>query len=130
MSFQKRGAGPLGSIYKVEFTEAATGGVFLKKVFLKMSGNSQENIFSRVSFSINLQALGMQPYLKKRFWHKCFSLNFAKFFITPFLQNTSSHYCFLIQKSHNIITDGFRGNKPFIVFTRVYSFSISKIYKT
>ena len=38
-------------------TEAATGGVLLKKVFLKVSKNSQENTRARVSFLIKLHAL-------------------------------------------------------------------------
>ena len=40
-------------------TEAATWGVPLKKVFLKISQNSQENICARVSFLIKLQASGL-----------------------------------------------------------------------
>ena len=41
-------------------TEAATSGVLRKSVFLKFSQNSQENICSRVSFLIKLQAWGQQ----------------------------------------------------------------------
>ena len=37
-------------------TEAATRAVLWKKVFLKISQNSQENSFVRVSFLIKLQA--------------------------------------------------------------------------
>ena len=33
-----------------------------KKVFLEISQNSQENTCARVSFSIKLQALGLQLY--------------------------------------------------------------------
>ena len=61
-------------------TEATTRGVLSKKVFLKISQNSQENTCARVSFLITL--------LKKRLWHRCFLVNFAKFSRTPFLQNT------------------------------------------
>ena len=50
----------------------------MKKVFLEISQNSQENTCARVSF-----------LLKKRPWHRCFLVNFAKFARTPFLQNTS-----------------------------------------
>ena len=42
-------------------TEAATGGV-LKKVFLKISQNSQEDTCARVSFLIKLQASGLRLY--------------------------------------------------------------------
>ena len=38
------------------FSEAATGGVLQKKVFLEISQNSQENTCARVSFLIKLQA--------------------------------------------------------------------------
>ena len=49
---------------------------------LKISLNSQENICSRVPFSIKLQASGLQLYLKKRFRRRFFSVNFAKFLRT------------------------------------------------
>ena len=48
----------------------------VKKGFLKISQNSQENTCARVS-------------LKKRHWHRCFPVNFPKFSRTPFLQKTS-----------------------------------------
>ena len=41
-----------------KYSEAATGGVLYKKVFLKISRNSQENNCARVSFLIKLQASG------------------------------------------------------------------------
>ena len=49
----------------------------LKKLFLKISQNSQENTCARASFLI------------KVFLHRCFPVNFANFLRTPFLQNTS-----------------------------------------
>ena len=42
-------------------TEAATGGVLYKKVFLEISQNSQENTCARDSFLITLQGLGLRP---------------------------------------------------------------------
>ena len=69
-------------------TEAVTGGVLWKKLFLEISQNSQENTCARVSFLVKLQAWGRQPY-QKRHWHRCFPVNFAKFPRAPFLQNTS-----------------------------------------
>ena len=45
--------------------EAATGGVLLRKVFLKISEKLQENTCARVSFLIKLQVSGLQLYLKK-----------------------------------------------------------------
>ena len=46
----------IGSVVKIALSEAATGGVLYKKMFLKSSQNSQENTYARVSFLINLQA--------------------------------------------------------------------------
>ena len=50
-----------------------------KKVFLKISQNSLENICTGISFSINL---GL--------WHRSFPRNFPTFSRTPFVQNTST----------------------------------------
>ena len=63
----------------------------MKKVFLEISKNSQENIYASVSF-FNKVA-GLRPailliLLKKRLWHRCFPVNFAKFLKTPFLKRT------------------------------------------
>ena len=55
--------------------EAATGGILLKKVFLEISQNSQENTSARVSFLIKLQ---------KRLCNRCFPVSFAKLLRTPF----------------------------------------------
>ena len=41
-------------------TEAATGGVLWKMLFLEISQNSQENTCARDSFLIELQALDLQ----------------------------------------------------------------------
>ena len=63
----------------------------VKKLFLKISQNSQENTCARVSSLIKLQ-----PYvIKKETLARCFPVNFAKFLRTPFLQNTSGG-CFSI----------------------------------
>ena len=73
-----------------QFSEAATGGVLLKKVFLEISQNSQENTCARVFFNKVMQA-GLRPVnlLKNRVWHGRFPVNFAKFRRTPFSQKTS-----------------------------------------
>ena len=61
-------------------TETATEGVLWKKMFLKISQNSQENTW--VSFLIKLYA-----------WQETLALvfpaNFVKFLRTQFLENTS-----------------------------------------
>ena len=55
----------------------------VKKMFLKIAQNSQENTCARVSF---LKVAGLRPatLLKKRPWHRCFPVNFVKFLRTPF----------------------------------------------
>ena len=57
--------------------EAANGDILYKKVFLKISYNSQENTCTRVFFLIKLQASGL----------RCFPENFAKFLRAPILKN-------------------------------------------
>ena len=47
----------------------------LKKMFLKISQNSQEDTCVRVTFLMTLS--------KKRLGHRCFPVNFAKFLRTP-----------------------------------------------
>ena len=69
-------------------TEAATGGVL--KVQIKISQNSPENTYSRVSFLVKLQALGLQLHFKKRLRHRCFPVNFVKLLKTPFWKATVS----------------------------------------
>ena len=84
-----------------------------KRVFLKISQNSQKNTCVGVSFLIKLRA-GLEGhhlqccfccrasifvdaqhhkpatfFLRKRLWHRCFPLNFAKILRSPSLQNTS-----------------------------------------
>ena len=65
----------------------------VKKLFLEISQNSQENSCARVSFLIKLQ-----PWGKKRLWHRCFPLNFSKFLRTPLLQNTSGWLLPIVRK--------------------------------
>ena len=56
----------------------------VKKVFLEISQNSQENTSARVFFN---KVASLRPATlskKKRFWHRRFSVNFVKFLRTPF----------------------------------------------
>ena len=78
-------------------TEAVTQRCSVEKVFLEISQNSQENTCARVFFLIKLQASGLQPYLKKRHWHRCFPANFAKFLRTPFF--TEHLRCLLLDRA-------------------------------
>ena len=70
---------------KVTLKEAVVQNYSVKKVFLEIPQNSHENTSARVSFLINLQALGLRPatLLKRRLWHTCFPVNFVKFLRTP-----------------------------------------------
>ena len=65
----------------------------IKKVFLEISQNSQENTCTRVSFFNKVAGLRPVTLLKERVWHRCFPVNFAKFVEHLFLQNTSGS-CF------------------------------------
>ena len=47
-------------VTSIIYLQAATGGVLLKKVFLKILQNLQESTCTKVSFLIKLQALGLQ----------------------------------------------------------------------
>ena len=55
----------------------------VKKVYLEISQNSQENTCARLSFLIKLQTSACNLF-KKRLWRRFFPLNFAKFLRTPF----------------------------------------------
>ena len=61
----------------------------LKKLFLEISQNSQENTCARVSFLIKLHGLACNLFIKKETLAQVLSVNFVKFLRTPFLQNTS-----------------------------------------
>ena len=56
----------------------------LKKVFLEIWQNSQENTCARVSFFNKVASLRPATLLKKRLWHRRFPVNFAKFLKIPF----------------------------------------------
>ena len=64
----------------------------VKKVFLVIAENSQENTCVRVSSLIKLQVcnfikkgtLEACNFIKKRLRHRCFPVNFAQFLRTPF----------------------------------------------
>ena len=66
-------------------SEATTGGVLLKKVFLKISRNSQEDTGARVSFLIKLQEAPVTLF-KKGLCHSRSSVNFKKNLRTPYFR--------------------------------------------
>ena len=65
----------------VFFSEAIAQRCFVKKVFLEISQNSQENTRAKVSFFDKVA--GLRP-AKKRLWHRSFPVNFVKFQRSPF----------------------------------------------
>ena len=79
---------------KVSYTTTVYSRWSVKKVFLKISQNSQENTCASVSF------------LRKRVWHRWFPVNFAISLREPSLQNTFGG-CFCSAK-HLIINQGKR----------------------
>ena len=70
--------------YTKGFSEAITQRCSVKKVFLEILQNLQENTCALVSF---LKTLQTQPatLLKKRLWYNCFPVNFVKFFQSTLL---------------------------------------------
>ena len=72
---------------------------FVKKVFLKISQNSQENTVPESVFN-KTACLRPATLLKKRLCHRCFPVNFAKFSRTSFLQKTSGG-CFCPLNNRN-----------------------------
>ena len=72
---------------------------FKKKVFFKISQNSQEKTCVGVSFLIRLLpwSLRLVTLLKRRVRHRCFPVNFAKILRTLFSQKASGH-CFHYDK--------------------------------
>ena len=64
----------------------------VKKVFLKISQNSQEKHLCQWLFFNKVAGLGPATLLKKSLWHRC-SVNFAKFLRTPF---STGHFRWLL----------------------------------
>ena len=83
------------------YTEAATRGVPWKKVFLKISQNSQENTCTRASFLIKFERLRLQFYnfIKNETLAQVFSCEFCETFKNRFLQNTSGRLLLTISTS-------------------------------
>ena len=60
----------------VLFTEAVARRCSVKKEFLEISQNSQENTCARALF---LMKKTWKTLLKKRLWHRCFPVNLRNF---------------------------------------------------
>ena len=75
----------------LSFLEAVTRRFFVKKVFLEISQNSQENTCARVSFLINLQAAACN-FVVKETLTLFLSCEFCKISKNNFLQNISGFW--------------------------------------
>ena len=93
--FKKNTWTTLVEVNHVLFSETVSRRCFIKKLFLKISQNSQENNRAGVSFLIKLKPANL---LKKRLRHRCFPMNFVKFFKTALFID------FHIKTSHLICT--------------------------
>ena len=83
-------------------------------VLLKISQKSQENICTGVSFSIKIQARGLQLcYKETQYWR--FSVNSAKFLKTLILE-TSVNGCFLRVRSFRKVSDFYYADDCFTYF--------------
>ena len=72
-------------------SEAVVRRCSIKKVFLEISQNSQENTCAGKHLCQRLF------FIKKSLWRRCFPVNFTKFLRTPFLQNSSGGCFFKLQ---------------------------------
>ena len=89
----------IASLWRIFFhsgksLEAVVQRCYVKKVFLEILQNSEENTCARASFLI-VSGLRPSTLLKKRLWHKYFPVTFAKFLRTPFL---NEHLWWLLLK--------------------------------
>ena len=91
----------------------------IKKVFVKISKNSQESTGARASFKWSCR-LKPATLFKKRLWHKCFPVKFTKFLGTPFLQNTSGRLLMFQQKiihwTHQFTTKNLKKDKKKLIW--------------
>ena len=71
------------TIFNISHYRSSHQSCSIKKVFLKISQNLQENTCAWVSCRQRPTTL-----LKKRLWHRCFPVNFTKFLRTPFFNRT------------------------------------------
>ena len=77
----------------LHITEAVTGGVLWKKVFFKISQNSQESTYSRVSFFNKVAGLRPATLLKKKLWHRNFPV-ILRNFLEHLFYGTNPDDCF------------------------------------
>ena len=85
------------------YTEAATRGVWCKKMFVEIWQNSQENTCARASFLIKLQAYN---FIKKETLTQVFSCEFCKIFKNTYFTEhlwTTASKVFSLSKNINTL---------------------------
>ena len=86
-------------------SEAVVRSCSVKKVFLEISQNSQENTCARVSFLIKLPASCLQLYLKRDSGAGFFLWIFRNFLEHLLLQNTSGGCFWLMRRFTKIVNE-------------------------
>ena len=96
-------------------SEAAIQRCSVKKVFLKISQNSQENTCARALFFNEVADFRPVTLLKKWLWHMCFPVTFEKFLRTCIL---IEHFWWILLDIFDKVFVGIlvsvRGTVPFI----------------
>ena len=104
------------------FTEAVAQRCSVKKVFLKISQNSQENTCARVYFLTKLQAWGLHLYCAQAcnfiIKYTLAPVNFAKFSKTPFFYGILP-----------VAASDFIAVVPFFNFAQVYPCMLNTCHK-
>ena len=99
-STQNKGASFFSCLGHGVQLEAAIQRCSVKKVFLEISQNSQENTCARVSFFHKVA--GLRPkaciFIKKRLWHRYFHVNFAKFLRTSLVAASVQYHTSCLSK--------------------------------
>ena len=72
----------LGQFLKTNQKKSSRSAV--RKLFLQILRNLQENACARDSFLLKFAGLRPKTLLKRRRWQRCFPVSFAKFLRTPF----------------------------------------------
>ena len=108
--------------FSIQHSEAVVQMCSVKKVFLEISQNSQENTCTRVSFLIKLQAWGLQLYLKKSL-AQVFSCEFC-----GISKNTFSYRTPLVAASEHSLRM-FLINKKIVFTEKRYRVKFSSIKK-
>ena len=106
--------------FSIQHSEAAVQMCSVKKVFLEISQNSQENTCTRVSF-LSPEACN---FIQKSLWHRRFPVNFVEFPITHFL---TEHLWWLLLNIHCVCF--YLINKKIVLTEKRYRVKFSSIKK-